>query len=247
MLTPLIATALLWLPIASPPAPPASFGAAFVYSLRYDGIDSIIDTDELGDDEIYSIVVLGIGRTEYNPISKKFVYVQKKYTVSKRGPTHTSLEKGQSRMSNVVLYVAGEDSPITSLIAAVAIYEKDGGEQAIDQDYFTGKIKGDGNLDFSSPVAFQQSALKRLKDAQDHGPMATYLSDDRVGVKALPIKDVMAKATEKKGWHAFSVTIDGDGGRFRLRFSFRAEPKVGYYELPNGQKVPPQYEPTNLH
>ncbi len=50
--------------------------------------------------------------------------------------------------------------------------------------------------------------------------------DDYVVVKELRLtEDFLSTCRTKKGWHKKNIRISGDGGRYRLQFSVKAEPR----------------------
>ncbi len=192
------------------------------YSLRYNGIDCLIDTNEIGDDEVYAIFVRAAQTAKFDPTAQKwFKNNWFKPSVSD-GPVHMGLDKGVSRNASQTVIGAAGDSPYVDLGLAVILQERDDDENG-DKKYFTNNLGQQfqtvgGNATPENVASFADGGYKNAKNNYD------FLDDDLIGIAGVSLSNAKKAALSTEGWHAASVTITGDGGKFRLRFSVRCDP-----------------------
>jgi hypothetical protein len=200
-----------------------------VFALRYEGIDSLVDTNELGDDEIYPIFCVGEQRMTWNPnLSQWSDYPPKSAFSAFAGPYAMRFQKGQSRTANFDIKTCGEYAPVVQLGLGVALFEKDGG----DLPFYLAQV----GIALQGPSTADPKLASEFLDSYIHNAVilanqkSISISDEYLGTKNIPLVDVMKRARKAKGWQRTSVVIEGDGGKFRVRILVKAEPKVGAYD-----------------
>lgn len=197
------------------------------YTIRYEGIDCIVDTDELGDDEIYPIFCLGAKSMKWNGNAGIMQWQSYGGSTSYRaipGPDATNLDKGESRSFNFDLGTVGTYRPIEGLGLGVALFEADGNDKKLYDAQVNIYLQQAMATDPKYASNLLDSYIKNVMNKFDHE------TDEYLGTKDVPLDDVLKRARQHKGWQKTSVIVSGDGGRFRVRFLVKADPHIGTYE-----------------
>lgn len=189
------------------------------YSVRYDGLRCLSETDEAGSDEPYAVFMSGLVGHSMSPAIA--------------GP-HDDVDEGETHPWEKPLFDKVEVSSAAELLSVVALLENDDGKPV-------------GFYNRFSNTSFARRAPSKLatadQQAQENAKYTEYVAslvraeishqnsdgvdndDDFVGMAAVGFTEEELRACRKaKGWRQKSIRIAGDGGEYELYFSVMAEP-----------------------
>ncbi len=195
-----------------------------VFSVVFKGLKCLEETDEVGPDEPYAVFMAGYFRGSFSghmrgTKSHLFSDVDK-------GEFHpasvTVLKQARIPKAEKILIVGGlmeNDEGIPNGIVRRVHQECDEGPQIV--VYKGGR---DGAADrYADKVG---SFLRAEPEMQYFDLSSVDNRDDYVGAKELRLSDKFLRACRTtKGWRKKSLVIGGDGGRYRLDFAIKADPK----------------------
>ncbi len=186
------------------------------YRLRFDSMECLVETDEVGDDEIYSIHIAGIVLKKDDP-----GYPGVRTTLIEP----RSMSEGRKRNINAVTLTSDKLDTHT-LLWAVALLENDGGipkgyENAVQQAAWSDILR-----EWYNPARVGGTIVDAIRAEQEDQDRFVGNNDDYIGWSFVPFEQVdLTKARTVQGWHPRTIEISGDGGRYRLTFSVSAWPK----------------------
>jgi len=187
-----------------------------LYTLRLESIECLEETDEIGDDEIYAIHMIGITKpSDYQG------YLGIKTVLTEP----MVMTEGRSRHLDQDLYSFEKVGYPLHLVWAVALLEND---DDIPKGYENAVAAGGWQRIMKEP--YNSASVGGLIVDAIHGEQRKqgYHSnnDDYIGWSFVPLDDGdLREARRNEGWHAKSVVIRGDGGKYMLTFSVSAQPK----------------------
>ena len=192
-------------PYSSPP----------VYTLRYESIECVVETDEVGDDEMYTLHIVGETVKKNSP---RDGHVQ----VKLHGPQ--GMSEGRKRSANFDIDTFETLESGISLLWAVALLENDDGNPAayryqVEQAAWYNIMREPFNG--ANVGGLINGAISEYRKRQSGN------SDEYLGWRSVPI-DIdqdLRHARRNQGWHPRSVTFEEDGGKYVLTFSISASPK----------------------
>lgn len=186
-----------------------------LYTLRYEAIECLVETDEVGDDEVYTLHIVGTTRKKTSP-----GYAHP--SVKLHGPQ--GMSEGRKRSANFDVFSFSKLDQGTSLLWAVALLENDDGNpeayrHQVDQSPWSNIMTEPFNRASVGGMIVTPIMEYRKKQSGNSDELLTWAF-----VPLDPYTD-LSNARKNKGWHTRNVTIEGDGGKYRLTFSISAGPK----------------------
>jgi len=192
---------------------PKGHGPRPIYILSYLGISSLLDTDEMGSDELYPIFAVSYDQNV--KVDGQTHYLER--GMHKVGLLHEDMDKGETR--NRSDEIGRIEDPIEYLGFAVALLEHD-----------NTKFSGfQTSIKLVWPIKDSQKLAEKLKEQirkyLEHDPPNN--SDELLGVRPVEFtKTDLENARKKKSGLKKDLIFLGDGGMFTLRFLLQAGPRA---------------------